>query len=351
MVISDRAAGNIIPDLLVIQDQSAGIVLRLKDPHVHNLLDSLSVNVSNLELREVQGTLQIFEVPNAAVSVLGTGTMLPKLMTVSEALAQFESLESTLVKFNQVSIAGGSAGKWSGTTRITDSTAMIQSFTRAAALFSGTFYPPQAETIQGYLQQSGTEKQLILRNLNDVSSGTAPPPLSGSDLLISEYIEGTSNNKYLEIFNASTMAADLSKYTVRLYINGSSAPSYSVRLDTLAGFTSGFLPPAGILILKNPAAALSLPPGVFAYPSTVISFNGDDAIELERNGVVIDVFGLKGTDPGSSWTIGTETNAAVDKSVRRKPVISQGNINWNSSSASEWNVISTVNEVSGLGER
>jgi len=57
-------------------------------------------------------------------------------------------------------------------------------------------------------------------------------PLACSGLFFSEYIEGSSYNKALEIFNGTGGAVDLSGYSVELYSNGSGTASQSV---TLAG--------------------------------------------------------------------------------------------------------------------
>jgi hypothetical protein len=94
-----------------------------------------------------------------------------------------------------------------------------------------------------------------------------------------------------------------------------------------------------------------LPSGVTAYVSGICGFNGDDVITLEKDGTVIDVFGEVGTDPGSSWTIAGSASAALDKTVRRKSNIKQGNTNWTNSSSTEWNVITTKDDVSNLGTR
>ena len=38
--------------------------------------------------------------------------------------------------------------------------------------------------------------------------------------------------------------------------------------------------------------------------SSVTFYNGDDALALVKNDVVIDAFGIIGSDPGTSWTVG-----------------------------------------------
>ena len=48
---------------------------------------------------------------------------------------------------------------------------------------------------------------------------------AATDLFFSEYIEGSSFNKALEIYNGTGAAVDLSTYSVELYSNGAAAPS------------------------------------------------------------------------------------------------------------------------------
>ena len=59
------------------------------------------------------------------------------------------------------------------------------------------------------------------------------------DLIISEYIEGTSNNKALEVHNPTVEAIDLTPYTMEVYNNGAS-PTQELDLEgtiRLEGFT------------------------------------------------------------------------------------------------------------------
>ena len=45
-----------------------------------------------------------------------------------------------------------------------------------------------------------------------------------TDLIISEYVEGWSNNKALEIFNPTDAAINLNGYRITRYSNGADAP-------------------------------------------------------------------------------------------------------------------------------
>ena len=177
-----------------------------------------------------------------------------------------------------------------------------------------------------------------------VPIAVAPAPLVERDLFISEYIEGNSFNKAIELYNPGTLPVDLSRYVLRLFTNGSPTPSQSVTL-------SGTLAPGATFVICNSGIAVNT--ACQLNSNSVINFNGDDALRLERdNAVVVDQFGQVGFDPGTAWTDGTVTT--IDRTLRRKPGITQGSIPpagpgvW--AVATEWDSY-PVNTLDGLGAR
>ncbi|WPG38269.1 ExeM/NucH family extracellular endonuclease [Variovorax sp. EBFNA2] len=152
----------------------------------------------------------------------------------------------------------------------------------------------------------------------NVSPVVVVTPPGDPDLFFSEYVEGTSNNKAIEIYNPTAVAVDLSLYTVRLYANGASAPTNSVAL-------TGSLPAGGVLVLANASAATAFKP-TGTITSSVANFNGDDALTLEKSGAVIDRFGQLGADPGTEWT-GAGGISTLNQTLRRKPAITAGDAN------------------------
>lgn len=112
---------------------------------------------------------------------------------------------------------------------------------------------------------------------------------TASDLFISEYVEGSSNNKYIEIANFTGSSVNLAGYELRLYANGGTSPTNTEAL-------SGTLANGAVLVFRNSAAA------IFAGTSTVsaiCNFNGNDVIALFNGSTLIDSFGNIGHDPGS----------------------------------------------------
>ena len=61
---------------------------------------------------------------------------------------------------------------------------------------------------------------------------TAPVKAAPSELFFSEYIEGSSYNKALEIYNGTGAAIDLAagSYTIAIYFNGSATAGTTIAL-------------------------------------------------------------------------------------------------------------------------
>jgi len=133
-----------------------------------------------------------------------------------------------------------------------------------------------------------------------------------SELFFSEYVEGWSQNKAIEVYNPTPASIDLSDYQVERYSNGttnSSAGGITALTGTLASgdafvLTSGETDSASIFgyidaVLFN-MGDMAEPLG--SYP-TPMHMNGNDAMVLTKNGAIIDVIGKVGEDPASgAWT-------------------------------------------------
>jgi hypothetical protein len=150
------------------------------------------------------------------------------------------------------------------------------------------------------------------------------------NLFISEYIEGTSNNKALEFYNPTNSALDLSDYVVYRYNNGSPTPQDSL---VLAGHT---LAANDVYVAANPQANATIL-AVADTLHTITFFNGDDVIALYQisTGKIIDKIGLIGVDPGINWTVGN--GATSEYTLVRMSSVKYGDSDWTVVSA-QWDV-------------
>lgn len=350
IIITDKNNGNFDDDKLVIQqgDNLCGVVVHFTATHNYSMGDELEINISTLTLDNKNYGLQVCNVPLQNAVKTGTGQITARVTSITELANNFRNWESTLITLPNATISDKTNKQWNGLLTLASQDATLRHFALPTAKFANQPYPQtQLSSITGIALSVNEEKALMIRNIGDVDS-TVPAPATKADLIISEYVEGSSYNRYLEIYNAGSGSADLSKYIVRLYLNGAVKAKSSTRLDTL--IHNQVLAPNGILIIKHPSAKAILPPGVTAYTSDVCNFTGNDAITLEKNGTVIDVFGEVGVNPGKSWIIAGNDNAAVDKTVRRKSGITEGNTNWQQSATNEW-LIFGKDDVSHLGAR
>lgn len=153
-----------------------------------------------------------------------------------------------------------------------------------------------------------------LFDCSDVNTDGLPV---AEDLFISEYLEGSGSNKYIEIYNGTGEPVDLSDYELRLYSNGSSTPTTT----SADGFT-GLLNDGEALVLANSAATLT---GFVSVDNAAVNFNGDDAVELFNlnTGNPVDIFGVIGEDPGTEW-VGAVNNTQ-DVTLRRIGTVTSGN--------------------------
>src|SRR5262245_10885740 len=137
-----------------------------------------------------------------------------------------------------------------------------------------------------------------------------------SELFVSEYIEGTSNNKALEIFNGTGAAIDLAagNYSIQMFFNGSSMVGLTIPLTgTIAG---------GDVYVVAQASANATILAQADQTNGAGWFNGDDAVALVKAGTIVDVIGQVGSDPGTEW--GTGVTSTADNTLRRKATITAG---------------------------
>jgi hypothetical protein len=146
------------------------------------------------------------------------------------------------------------------------------------------------------------------------------------DLFISEYVEGSSNNKAIEIYNATGASVDLSMYTVELYNNGAATPNQTLTL-------SGTLATEDVFVIGNPSAAQDIL-DVADATSNVTFYNGNDALTLSNSGNVIDMFGTVGDDPGSEWSGGGVSTS--EATLRRKASVCEGDPDGFTDPSVEW---------------
>ncbi|XOV68782.1 MAG: lamin tail domain-containing protein [Fluviicola sp.] len=141
-----------------------------------------------------------------------------------------------------------------------------------------------------------------------------------TDLFFSEYIEGSSSNKALEIYNPTSGPIDLSNYTISRNNNGAPTASYTLTL-------SGTIAAGDVFVVAD-----SLSDPIIQAEADILDdisfFNGDDAVYLVNvlTDDTLDIIGEIGVDPGSGWTVGS--GSTQNNTLVRNSNVQFGQTNW-----------------------
>lgn len=172
------------------------------------------------------------------------------------------------------------------------------------------------------------------------------------NVFFSEYVEGSSYNKSLEIYNGTGASIDLGDYRISSAQNGN---GYSSTFS----FTSGTMLAAGeVYVLSNAQASTDILSITDETTSSLATnFSGNDARSLEylptgdTTWVQLDVIGEPAVN--SSWAVAGVSGATQNHTLRRKTTITTGNTDWTTSAGtnttdSEWEVLAS-NTIDDLG--
>jgi hypothetical protein len=182
---------------------------------------------------------------------------------------------------------------------------------------------------------------------------SAVTPALGTGLFFSQYMEGSSNNKALEIYNATDQTISLNDYALANAGNGADSLGH---YDYWNEFTADAeIAPGDVYVIAHPDAMdeiLEQADQTHRYLS-----NGDDGYALvmgtEDNFVVVDRIGDWQEQPDGGWDVAGVVAGTKDHTLIRKGSILEGNADWTASAGtnaddSEW-IVLTKNDYSGLG--
>jgi len=152
--------------------------------------------------------------------------------------------------------------------------------------------------------------------VSGLPGGPASVRAAPTELFFSEYIEGSSNNKALEIYNGTGAAVNLGTgaYNVQMFFNGSASAGLTITL-------TGTVADGDVFVLAHSSASAT----ILAQADQTNGagwFNGDDAVVLRKGTTVIDAIGQTGFDPGTEW--GTGLTSTADNTLRVKAAVCAG---------------------------
>ncbi len=184
-VISDLVNKNEQDKNAIIQDATAGIIVRFEAAHTFTVGKEVVVKFSMASLDSVIKFGGVFQAggktPLTHAIAVGTKPVTPQVVTVSQLTSNIYNYESTLVKvlnfhFSERSSGSGTSGTYSYSKLDVNDGSTIQLYTTSSALFKTTTYPtgsPLTSIVAialPYTSSSGFNgKELKIRNTADVT--------------------------------------------------------------------------------------------------------------------------------------------------------------------------------------
>ncbi len=188
----------------------------------------------------------------------------------------------------------------------------------APTYLSNAQIPAQTEgtTVQYFIRAKDNNNEIRKSQIYSYTISMEVDTGDCENLFFSEYIEGTSNNKALEIYNPTDASIDLSNYSIQRFNNGNTTANSTFHLV-------GTIDAGDVYVLVNHSAVSSFTD----LADTLTSFvghNGNDVYVLFNYIDTLDIFGVI----GSSENIPVDSVTAVDYKLIRKIDIHKGQTDW-----------------------
>jgi hypothetical protein len=164
----------------------------------------------------------------------------------------------------------------------------------------------------------------------------------GPRIILSEYVEGNSLNKALELRNMSGASMSLAACELRRYANGAT----TFETIPLAGMIGA--PPNDVFVICHTGFDTTLIGTLCDQTHARIDHTGDDTYELRCDGTTIDSFGRIGL-PRENWMGGGLSGA--EHVLTRRCAVTSGDINASDTFTLnvEWQGTSWVDPATSLG--
>lgn len=190
--------------------------------------------------------------------------------------------------------------------------------------------------------------------LLEVSNNFVVAEVSNLDLYFSEYVDGSSFNKAIEIYNPTGMEVSLDNY----FMKGSSNDASDWESDYDFPDTA-IIQPYDVFVIANPSASEEIKKLADMTDGYITGYNGNDARGLfkvvGKDTILLDLLGTPNNPNKLYYEVAGIERAMDGHTIVRKPSINQGNTDWAASAGtnednSEWIVLEEDN-IDDLGNR
>lgn len=379
VVISDKDGGNIALKNLNVQATDAGIAVRLKDNNTFPVGTLITIKAKGATVQRFQnGPLQIDLTNGGEATDAGeVRTIEPTVATLADIYAgKYENMLVAIdglqfVKANEALYTGTTATSFSEVSDCVTEPTNTRPLSLGVSRFA-TFKDSQKSDkrgrIVGIISHSANASSKFVnifpRTLADIqlteerctasttgnTGGTnngggtnnngggsngggggtqTPPSTTDAHPIITVYLEGKANNKFIQIYNPTQQTIDLQEYSLQMqnFTNANALASGSNNGINELKLT-GTLAPQAVLVVKHTGADADAFTGTAIIGGSFTNFNGNDNVALVFKGTMIDVVGTW----GAAW-LSDGKPAGADVILKRKASIVKGATTYN---VDEW---------------
>ena len=298
----------------------------IDDINIYLATPLITVNPTTLTGFTYQGTgpstAQTFTVSGADLTadiVLTAPTNYEISLSENTGYTSFLTLTAAKLGVNETTIyVRLKAGLAIGTYNNEDITLSSSGATNKTVTCSGEVTTPPPPNVPTATAATSVTNTSFTANWNAVSGATGyyldvytkTTGGNASDLFISEYVEGSSNNKGIEIYNGTGASVDLSSYSLKQYNNGATIPTYTLGL-------SGTLANGSVYRIVNSNQTIFGTNYDLSTSLSVMGFNGNDAVAIFNGANLVDVVGPIGdaSDWGKDVTLVRKEAASVPSAI------------------------------------
>jgi hypothetical protein len=367
--INDGTSDLITTNILISQDHIEVDLTGNEFEIADGTTESLTLSIW-LEETQTDGEIIAFEIPeNHGVEADASGSLLNNPIsstitsnpfTIEVEATDFEITTVSSAQVNEVFNLSATAVDANGNTDLGSRNISLSLNTASGNLSSSSVGLGSIAMTDGFYEWTDLEydtEESIIIEISDGNGLTVNSPEIDiipliTTVFFSEYIEGSSSNKALEIFNNSGDVIDLNDFSVAIYSNGSESMSFEYELANAQKDISQ-LADQNVLVIGNTSADSTIQELADTTQFSITNFNGDDALALLYKGNIIDVIGGIGVQPSNGWEVAGIPEATQDKTLVRKASVTEGNSNNLASFGSncfnsEW-IVYEENDFSFLG--
>lgn len=154
---------------MYVQEDTTGIQLRFDAAPTFAVGSKLEININGGQLSTFNDVLQLTNLSLSGVTVIGSGNITPRITSIADITANYNSREATLVTIPGVTITGtGTYNGAAGSNTLTDATGSMVLYTGSSATFKSSAYPIVPVSVTGILTQFSGTYEILIRDTTDV---------------------------------------------------------------------------------------------------------------------------------------------------------------------------------------